>query len=77
EKGFDISENICKPITPELINWADKIISMAEVEESPDYLPNSQKVTFWKVENPDNFTKELARELVEKIEKLISTYILI
>jgi len=33
EKGFDISENICKPITPELINWADKIISMAEVEE--------------------------------------------
>ena len=73
EKGFDLSENICKPITPELVNWADKIISMAEENESPDYLLNSPKVTFWKVENPDNLTKELARELVEKIERLIST----
>jgi hypothetical protein len=44
---------------------------MAEKDESPDYLLNNPKVTFWKVENPDNFTKELARELVEKIEKLI------
>ena len=77
EKGFDLSENICKSITPELVNWADKIISMAEADESPDYLLNNPKVTFWNVENPDNFTKELARELVEKIEKLISTYILI
>ena len=74
EKSFDISENICKPITPELVNWADKIISMAEVNESPDYLLNNPKVTFWSVENPDNFTKELAREIVENIEKLISIY---
>jgi protein-tyrosine-phosphatase len=71
EKGIDISENICKPITPKLVNWADKIISMAEVDESPDYLLNSPKVIFWKVKNPDNFTKELAKELIEKIEKLI------
>jgi len=77
EKGINISENVCKPITPELVNWADKIISMAErnTYESPDYLLSSSKVTFWKVENPDNFTKELARELVEKIEKLVSTCI--
>lgn len=73
EKGFDISENICSPITTELVDWADKIISMAEVNESPDYLLNSQKVTFWEVENPNDFTKEKAREVVEKIEKLIST----
>jgi protein-tyrosine-phosphatase len=75
EKGLDISENVCKPITPELVNWADKIISMAEVDESPDYLLNNPKVTFWNVENPDNFTKELARELIEKIKKLVSTCI--
>jgi len=75
EKGFDLSENICKPVTPELVDWADKIISMAEDDESPDYLLNNPKVTFWKVENPSNFTKELARETVEKIEKLILTHI--
>jgi len=72
EKGFDISENLCKPITLELVNWADKIISMAEVDESPDYLLNNPKVAFWKIENPNDFTKELAREIVENIEKLIS-----
>ena len=73
EKGFDISKNVCKPITPELVNWADKIISMAEVNESPDYLLNSQKVAFWEVENPDNFTKEKAREVIEQIAKLMSS----
>lgn len=73
KKGFDISENICKPITPELVSWADKIISMTEESESPDYLLNNPKVTFWDVENPSNFTKELARETVGKIEKLVST----
>jgi hypothetical protein len=45
---------------------------MAEENESPDYLLNNPKVTFWKVENPDNFTKGLAKELVGKIERLIS-----
>ena len=75
EKGFDLSENICSPITPEVVSWADKIISMAEANESPDYLLNNPKVTFWNVENPDNFTKELAREIVEQIEKLVSTYV--
>ena len=73
EKGIDISENACKPITHELVNWADKIISMAEESESPDYLLNSPKAIFWKVENPSNFTKELARETIDKIENLIST----
>jgi protein-tyrosine-phosphatase len=73
EKDFDISENTCKPITPALVNWADKIISMAEENESPDYLLNSPKITFWEVENPNNFTKEKAREVTEKIEKLIPT----
>ena len=72
EKGFDITENTCTPITPELVDWADKIISMAEKSESPDYLLSSPKVTFWKVENPNNFTKEKARDVVEQIERLIS-----
>ena len=77
ERGFDIAENVCKPITPELVDWADKIISMAErnIYESPDYLLNSPKVTFWNVENPNKLTKELARKIVEQIERLISTYI--
>ena len=72
EKSFDISENVCKPITSELADWADKIISMAEKDESPDYLINIPQVTFWKVKNPDNLTKEFARETVEQISKLVS-----
>lgn len=77
EKGFDLSENTCKPITPELVNWADKIISMAErnTYESPDYLLNNPKVTFWNIENPNKLTKGLAREMIEKIEKLVFTCI--
>jgi len=52
EKDIDISENICKPITLELVSWADKVISIAEEDESPEYLINSSKVIFWKVGNP-------------------------
>lgn len=74
EKGIDISENVCKPITPELVSWADKIISMAEVDESSNYLLNSPKVTFWEVENPVNLTKELAKEIIDQIEKLVSSF---
>jgi len=40
EKSFDISENVCKPITSDFADWADKIISIAENDESPDYLIN-------------------------------------
>ena len=72
EKSFDISKNVCKPITSELVDWADKIISMAEKDESPDYLINIPQVTFWKIKNPDTLTKEFARETVEQISKLVS-----
>ena len=75
EKGFDLSKNICSPILPKLVNWADKIISMAEENESPDYLLNNPKVIFWNVENPSNFTKEDAKKTINKIEKLVSTYV--
>jgi len=72
EKGIDISENVCKPIMPELVNWVDKIIVMAEKSECPDYLLESSKVSFWDVENPNiGITKEHIKEVVEQIKELV------
>ena len=70
EKSFDISENVCKQITSELAYWANKIISMAKKDESPDYLINIPRVTFWKDKNPDNITKDFANETVHQTIKL-------
>ena len=51
EEGFDVGKNKRKDLTPELVEWADKVICMAQKETIPNYLLNSAKMEYWKVED--------------------------
>ncbi len=51
KEGIDISKNKRNQITPKMVDWADKIIVMAEKETIPDFLLNSQKAIIWEIED--------------------------
>lgn len=48
EIGFDISKNVSKKITKEMVDKSDKIIIM-EKKHWPDYLKNNPKVEYWEI----------------------------
>lgn len=49
ELGYDLSENRRKQLTPRMVRDADRIFVMAERDEVPDYLRDSEKAAFWDV----------------------------
>ena len=79
EIGLYISDNVSKAITKDMFDTADLVVSMVDKSALPEYAQNSDKVTFWKIENPhfldydgnvkvrDTIYKNVA-ELVEKIK---------
>lgn len=54
EDGIDVSRNKVKTLTKEMVAFADKIFVLCERELCPAFLADSQKVTFWEVEDPYN-----------------------
>jgi protein-tyrosine-phosphatase len=75
EKGFDSSQNARTQLTPAMVDWADKIIVMAEPHTFPDYLANSPKTTYWEVADPKGTPIEEHRAAYDQIESLIKDYI--
>jgi len=75
ELGYDLSKNIRKQLTPEMAEWADKIIMMDEEENVPDFLKGSQKIIHWNVEDAAgtslDFHRKLRVEIRILVEKLI------
>ena len=75
EIGYDLSQNRRKQLTKEMVEKADKIIVMAAKEDWPDYLKNSKKVTFWKVDDDKGqnyeFARKVARQVKKKVEELV------
>ncbi|MGI6103570.1 MAG: low molecular weight phosphatase family protein [Patescibacteria group bacterium] len=52
EVGADISDNIRRPVTPELVSVVDRVIVLAERETWPEYLVDNPKVEAWEVQDP-------------------------
>lgn len=62
EEGIDVSSNIVKLVTKEMVDRSEKIIIMANKIDCPIFLQKSKKVVFWSIEDPfktsiDNFRK--------------------
>jgi protein-tyrosine-phosphatase len=77
ELGIDISSEIRTKVTPEMINKYDKIISMAEENETPEWLIKSPKYTHWYIKDPggqsyDVFTKT-RDEIRYRVTELINS----
>lgn len=71
DRGVDISKNTRIQLSPDLVDWADKIVCMAEEETIPDYLRQSSKVTYWKIVDPKGTALEAHKQILEQIEGLV------
>ena len=73
--GMYIRKNKTTELTPEMIDKADIVVSMAEEPYIPDFLKNNKKVVFWDVENPSIATREISQKTITQIKKLIEDLI--
>jgi protein-tyrosine-phosphatase len=74
-EGLDISRNKRNQVTPEMVDWADKIIVMAEKETIPDFLKNSQKTIMWEIEDLKDKSLEENLKRIPKFKRMIQEFI--
>lgn len=75
ERGIDASGNRRTQLNPKLVDWADKIVSMAEQDTIPDYLLNSPKAIFWKIIDPKGTALEAHKQILDQINGLVREFI--
>ena len=75
EKGINIDNNVSKKINKKMFEDADKVIVMVDKNNLPNYMKNSKKLIFWKVEDPCdsdiNLVRKVRDEIKNKVEQLI------
>lgn len=75
EEGIDVSNNVIKTITEELVAAADKIYVLTNKHNCPKYLINSTKVTYWRINDPFGATIENFRKTRDKIRQKVQNII--
>ena len=70
-RGIDISNNLRKQLTPELIDEADRVVVMAERDSWPDFLAANDKVTIWDLPDPGILTIEAGNEVFDEIGRRV------
>lgn len=75
EIGVEAGDNVRTQLTPEMVEAADKIIVMAEPETIPDFLKNSDKVTYWEVGDPKGMDQEGTNKIRDQITELVKDFI--
>ncbi len=76
EINIDMSQNIRQGVTPEMVNWADKIILVVDERDPiPDYLSNNPKVIKWDVLDPKGQTLEFTRTVRDQIIGLVKDFV--
>jgi len=71
EQGVDVSEQVRDQLTPEMVQDADKVIVMADEDNWPDYLRNSNKVVVWTIEDTRGMVPDSARPLYDEIKRRV------
>lgn len=75
EIGIDISNNYIKRLSPEMVENADRIITILKPETVPDFLKGSGKVIYWNIVDPDEQTLEFHRQTRDEIKKRIMEFV--
>lgn len=75
EDGYDLSRKKRKQLTPQRINWAGKIIYLAEKKELLKELQNSEKVTLWKIKDAKGKFPVFYVKMRDKIKKEVKNLI--
>ena len=71
EQGVDISESLRDQLTPEMVQEADKVVVMADDDNWPNYLRNSDKVVMWTIEDTRGMDPDSARPLYDEIKRRV------
>lgn len=75
EDGIDISQQIVKSLTEEMVNKADRIFVICERKECPEFLLNSNKISFWDIDDPCDTSLENHRKIRDEIKKQVKQLI--
>jgi arsenate reductase (thioredoxin) len=75
KRGFDLSKNVRKSLTPAMLNWADKIIVVAEPNMIPADLKKNLKVTIWAVPDPSGKNDDFFNKVIDDIERRVHALI--
>lgn len=75
EEGIDVSGNIRKQLTEEMVENVDKVVVIMEHTESlPEYLAQSPKLIRWSVPDPKGKDVGFTRKVKNQIKKLIEEF---
>jgi protein-tyrosine-phosphatase len=74
EIGIDVSNNIIKKLTPEMVENSDIIFVMVKSDTIPEFLKENDKVAYWNIEDPDGQTLENHRQTRDKIKNMIKNF---
>ena len=76
ERGIDVSGNLPKSLTPEMINNATLVVTMGcsveEVCPKPMLAQMQKKLVDWALKDPKDQPIEIVREIRDEIERRIS-----
>ena len=75
EEEIDLTTREIKQVTPKMVKSSDIIIALAQKEDLPNFILESQKVRYWDIENPRGYDLENTRKTKDQIKKLIEEFI--
>jgi protein-tyrosine-phosphatase len=75
ERGIEVAENTRTQLSPDMVEWADKIVVMAESDTVPEYLAQSSKMIYWDVKDPKGTPIEEHRTIMNQIEEHVKKFI--
>lgn len=75
EFGVDISDQVRKQLTPELVEEADRVIVINERERWPDYVVEGGKVVYWDIMDAygrdDDSLLHIFAQVRKRVEELV------
>jgi arsenate reductase len=71
EKGIDLSGNIPKPVTPEMVEGADVIVTMGCEAENFCPAPLLKRVIDWGIPSPKSKSVDEVRAIRDRIEEKV------
>ncbi|MGV8172282.1 MAG: low molecular weight phosphatase family protein [Candidatus Woesearchaeota archaeon] len=71
EDGVDISKSVVKGITKKMVDDADRIIIMCDLDDCPRYVLSSEKVKHVPTADPYSVSIEYARSVRDDIKRMV------
>ena len=73
EIDIDISQYKVKQVSQEMVNFANKIYVLTKKDDCPSYILNSDKTTFWDIDDPFNSSIEKFRQVRDLIRSKVKS----